>query len=839
MNPEQILERFSSHLKNIVAKAMALATSLEQTQVNPLMLLIVLYEEKGSVAAEILNKFKWNNDILYKLLETTPLLGTEKTATAILPQLNTNARKAMEKAMLLAYERGHAHVGSEHLLHGLINCDDQEIKKTLAYFKISNAQITEQIESIVQSISNFPDIEEVGSIMSQLEETFGNDEREPLMPPRSSTLPKNKRGNSSALDLYTTNLTDEKIQKNIDPVIGRESEIERLVNILARRTKNNPVLIGEPGVGKTAIVEGLAKRISENKVPAVLRGKKLLSLDMTLLISGTIYRGEFEARLKQVIDEVSKSPNIILFIDELHNIIGAGSSQGAMDAANILKPALARGLLRCIGATTLDEYKKHLANDPALERRFQTILVDEPNEAETAEILLGIKKYYENFHHLKITAEALITSQKLSDRYIHDNFQPDKTIDLLDEACAYVRSGVKLNLQEEKIIKLRKNLEEIISKKDLAVSSGNFNEALELKKQLEDTIVSINNVEKSLQKNKKIITKKVGAEHIIHVLATRLNIDEKILTNNEWQELSTLAERLNQNLFGQENTIKTLVKNLRQASLGLKNKKCPFASFLFAGPSGVGKTYLAKILAKELFHDEKALVKLDMSEFSESHSTSKLLGSPAGYVGYKERNRFLEDIRRRPYCVLLLDEIDKAHPDVIKLLLQILDEGQLTDSGGKKTHFNHAVIILTTNLGAEYFKNQGFGFGASTSEFNPELEKNIKNKLKEELTSTIIGRLDNILIFSPLNKNTIKEIIKNQVDLLNNKLKETQNLIINLSKDALEKMAEESWNENEGARQVEKILQDTFQDLVIDILQKNNRKKTYQMMVTENNYQLK
>ncbi|MFZ2190484.1 MAG: ATP-dependent Clp protease ATP-binding subunit [Candidatus Magasanikiibacteriota bacterium] len=848
MNPEQLLERFSTHLRTVVAKAMALATSLSHDKVTPAHLFVVLLEETGSIANEILSKLNIKSDFIYKILDNKPELVNQniKIQTATLPELNIMSKKILEKSMLLAYERNHTHIGTEHLLLGMIYSTDKDIKDILHNFKINISDIEEEIENILQSTSKFPDIDDVSNMMDQIEGMVGGDNLPPmpLSPPpmnqieqNQTSRPKMKRPNITALDLFTNNLTNPNNQKNIDPVIGREREIERVINILARRTKNNPVLIGEPGVGKTAIVEGLARRITEGDVPDVLKRKKILSLDLTLMLAGTIYRGEFEARLKQVIDEVTKSPDCILFIDELHNIIGAGSSQGAMDAANILKPALARGSLRCIGATTIDEYKKHVSHDPALERRFQAINVEEPSKEETEQILQGIKKYYENFHNVKITDEAITTAVELSTKYIHDNFLPDKAIDLLDEASAAIKVKNKLSNNEIKREKLLDEIDHYNTQKEESIRTEKFDDAMTWKKRLEGVNKKLQSLDKIISKAKQPIRKKVMGTDVAKILETKLNIQANILLQNEWDELATLPDRLKQSIIGQDEAVNKIVKSLKQSYLGLKDSKKPLASFAFIGPSGVGKTEMAKILAKELYHDDKALIKLDMSEFSEQHSTSKLLGSPAGYIGHKERNHFTDEIRKRPYCVVLFDEVDKAHADVAKLLLQILDEGELTDSAGKKTHFHHAVIILTTNLGAELFKTTGIGFGKVEAD-SKDRDKSIVNKLKEDLSPALINRLDNVVIFNPLTEADIKNIVAKNLKLINEKLQTNNKLSIKATNQILLDLSQDSFNVEEGARQVERILQNIIQEAVIEILKKPPAKQNYSLVKKAGKYEL-
>lgn len=830
LNPEQLFKRFSTHLRNAIAKSIHIATSLFHAEVSPLHVLLALYEEEGSIAKEILRKVNFDKDTVLQILSSNPTLRptNSETATASMPDFNHSIKKTLEKAMLIAYEHGHKHVGTEHLLLAIMMNQDANIVQALRQNQIDTKAVADQLENILKTTSHFPEMEEVSNMMSQIENTEA--------PPQP--MPQTKQTRFSALSIFTTDLTNQNAQKNITPVIGREREIERIINILCRRNKNNPVLIGEPGVGKTAIAEGLAKKIAEGKVPDILKNKKILALDLPLLIAGTIYRGEFEARLKQIIDEMARSSDYILFIDELHNIIGAGTSQGAMDAANILKPALARGDLRCIGATTIDEYKKYIAADPALERRFQSIQIDEPSAEDTKKILTGIKKYYEDFHNTLITDAALEAAVNLSNRYIHDNFLPDKAIDLIDEACASVRTRQKMTAQQNKLHNLKIEWEKAQDDKGEAITSEHFEKALDLKKKISIIEADIIELEKKIQKSKKTPQQKVLAEDIARILANKLNIDVGTLLADEWEELDKLAPKLKEKIIGQDAVIDMVIKQLRQARLGLKKDKKPIASFFFVGPSGVGKTELAKVLAKELYHDEKALIRLNMSEFSEQHSTSKILGSPAGYVGHKERNFFTDEVRKRPYSLILFDEIDRAHNDVTKLLLQILDEGGLIDSAGKKINFQHAIIILTTNLGAEFFKSAGIGFGKSEKHNFKERDENIMSKLKDVFSSALLSRLSSVCIFSPLGQNDIEKIVNLHLTDLNEQLQKTQKLSIKTDTTALRALAESAHNADTGARNVEKTVQDLIQELVIDVLRHEKHKINYTLKKQINGFKL-
>jgi len=829
LNSEQLFKRFSTHLRNAVAKSISIATSLSHAEVNPLHILLALNEEEGSIAKETLHKVGFNKEIASEILASQPTLRPTQgeTATAAMPDFSVPTKKILEKAMLIAYERNHKHVGTEHLLFAIVLSKDASVSLALKQNKIDTKAVEEQLENILQTTSHFPEMEDVSNMMSQIEDSLGKGENTETPPP--APTPQTKRAQISALSVFTIDLTHKSAQRNITPVIGREKEIERIINILCRRNKNNPVLVGEPGVGKTAIAEGLAKKIAEGQVPDILKNKKILALDLPLLIAGTIYRGEFEARLKQIIDEMARSSDYILFIDELHNIIGAGTSQGAMDAANILKPALARGSLRCIGATTIDEYKKYIAADPALERRFQAVQIEEPSIEDTKKILAGIKKYYEDFHNTLIADEAITSAVMLSERYIHDNFLPDKAIDLIDEACASVRTRQKMTALQNKLHNLKTDWEKTQDAKEEAITNEHFEKALDLKKKIGDIETDIVELEKKIRKGKKTPQQKVLPEDIAKVLSNKLNTDISTLLADEWEELDKLVPKLKEKIIGQDAVIDTIIKQLRQARLGLKNNKKPLASFFFVGPSGVGKTELAKILAKELYHDEKSLVRLNMSEFSEQHSTSKILGSPAGYVGHKERNYFTDEVRKRPYSVVLFDEIDKAHADVTKLLLQILDEGELTDSAGKKTSFQHSIIILTTNLGAEFFKSAGIGFGKVDKHNTKERDANVISKLKEVFSSALLSRLSSVCVFSPLNQTDIEKIISLHLAELNEQLQKAQKLSIKAEAATLRALSESAYNVDTGARNVEKTVQDLIQELVIGVLRDEKHKTAYNL----------
>ncbi len=849
MEPKQLLDNLSTHLKNSLARAIAIASALHHEHVSLLHLMFGVFEEPGAIGAELLKKAGLTKDTLETALARLEKmrLNPTQTPTLTVPELDADAKHILERAMLLAYERSQTYIGTEHLLYGMFFTDQHY--KTLESLGLRVADMQGQILMILDSSQHFPNINDVEGVMEDLQSLAkelseqSHDEHDldedlplsPKKPPHQSHTSSKQEQNKKrprAIDVFTVELTNKEHQKNLDPVVGREAEIERLIHIVCRRNKNNPVLVGEPGVGKTAIVEGLAKRIVQRSVPEVLQRKKIYAVDLPLLISGTIYRGEFEARLKQLIDECSADPNAILFIDEIHNIIGAGSNSGTMDAANILKPALARGLLHCIGATTIDEFKKHIMNDPALERRFQQIEVEEPSETDATQMLMGIKKYYEQFHNVNITNEAVHAAVRLSTQYVHGQFLPDKAIDLLDESAAAVRVNKKPTAQEKKIRELEQTRDDAYIQKEIAIKEEKLEEAMTIKTRIGKIESTLSKLKKTLDKGKKKPTASVDEITIATLLGKRLHIDPKLLLQNEFDRLTTLASNLKKEIIGQDTVIDNVVKTLQQSYLNTTiNRKGPRTSLLFAGPSGVGKTKLAQVLAKTLFFDDAALLRMDMSEFSEAHGVSKLLGSPAGYIGYKERNRFLDALSKRPQCVVLFDEFDKAHGDVKKLLYQILDDGFLTDSSGKKYSFKHTIVILTTNIGAELYSNSGVGFTENTKA-QTQTQQRVQAKLKEELGSAFLGRLGNTCLFAPLSQEHITAIIEKQLSHLNTVLSTTQSISLKLDTAAIEKLISSAPISETGARVIERSVEQLFFEQATNILATAKTKKKKQWIVT-------
>ncbi|HRY36821.1 MAG TPA: ATP-dependent Clp protease ATP-binding subunit [Candidatus Magasanikbacteria bacterium] len=829
-------ERFSTHLKNVLVKAIQLATELKQKEVVPIHLLFAILKEKGSLAHEILQRTNLKENILENAILNIPSnnrqdpeqISVNTTTQADLAPLSSIAKGVLEKAFLIASENNHNFLGTEHLLSAILQINDPVVSEIINQTKTSIKEIEDQLKNILVGTSQFPQIDEIAQTFDKISENIENEI------PVSEIIPKKSKNNikqksESALEVFATDLTDQEIQKNIDPVIGREKEIERLVQIICRRNKNNPILLGDPGVGKTAIVEGLAKKITQGEVPDLLKRKKIYALDMGLLIAGTMYRGEFESRLRQVIEETLQNPDIILFIDELHNIVGAGSSQGSMDAANILKPALARGQIRCIGSTTGAEFKKFIESDAALERRFQPIIVREPTIDETVKILNGLKKNYEKYHRVKINENAVIAAVKLSVRYINDKFLPDKAIDLIDETASAKRLSFSADIKENKLWQLRKKLNKIIFDKEKAALDNDFGLAMTMKEDEIKIAGEIKKLEKEINEQKErflgTITEKDVMETIAKIIGTTPN--ELILDNRD--RFLKIKEGLKKNIIGQDEIIDEIIKTVEKSQLGLTDPQKPLGSFMFVGVSGTGKTELSKLLAKYFYPNTDALIKLDMSEFNESFGVSKLLGSPAGYVGYKETNQFTDKIKMNPYCVILFDEIDKAHRDVTKLLLQCLENGTITDSTGKKISLKHAIIIMTTSLFADELSKDTFGF-TDDKNHNSDTKNKLMEKLKERFSPELINRLDKICLFNPLTQQHLEKIARLEIDSFNERLKNYKTKLAasqNIFTWAISSLKPQNLN----ARELRSLIENRVEEMMAEIILKGKIKKQYSLKI--------
>jgi len=809
MEPK-ILDKFTTHLKNALKEAKNLSDALGHRLVNPEHLLYGLILQKGSIAAEILTNAKLTPEkIRSEVIERNKIIlsnhSVEGAKNIINIKLSQEAKKTIEKAALIAHQYKHKYIGTEHLLFGLMQVSTPTIIELWENNKINLDKLKSHLTTVMKSTSRFPDLTEVFDQAQDLE--------------KGETVKERSKTKTPALDFFATDLTDKNLQKSIDPVIGRSREIERLIHILSRRTKNNPVLIGDPGVGKTAIVEGLAKKIVEGDVPDVLLNKKILKLDLSLVVAGTIYRGEFESRFKQILDEIKQDPNIILFIDELHTIIGTGSAAGSMDAANILKPALSKGTIRTIGATTMDEYRKHIESDAALERRFQPIIIEEATGQETIDVLKGIKENYEKYHLVHITDEAIEAAVSLSTRYLQEKFLPDKAIDLVDEAASKIKVGQKSDGLSRKIRKLEQDVEELQQQKNKSVNEEKFEEALAIKTQentLREKLSALR--EKQAEQAKKFVGK-ITKKEIAEVISRITNIPLQDLVVGEKERLINLEKLLAEKIIGQDEALKAIADFIRRSRVGLANPNRPIGSFIFLGPSGVGKTETAKVLAKTVYEDEHALIRIDMSEFAESFNISKLIGAPAGYVGYKEGSKLTEPVRRKPYSVVLFDEIEKAHPEVFNLLLQVLEDGHLTDAIGKKVNFKNTIVIMTSNVGLENLnKGATIGFDAKTTEDKKEAERKY-NEIKEQVLKDLekkfrpefLNRVDKIIVFKPLDITSIEKIVGLEIKELTSKLF-VQNIKLVFDQKTIKHIAKVSYKPEQGARAVRRTVQELIEN---------------------------
>jgi ATP-dependent Clp protease ATP-binding subunit ClpC len=776
-----MFERFTEKAIKVIMLAQEEARRLGHNFVGTEQILLGLIGEGTGIAAKTLKGMGVN--LKEARAEVEKIIGRGSGFVAVEIPFTPRAKRVLELSWDEARQLGHNYIGTEHLLLGLIREGEGVAARVLENLGVDLTKVR-------------------SNVIRMLGETRG-----------ATTTASPGRSKTPTLDEFSTNLTQSAQEQRLDPVVGREKEIERVIQILGRRTKNNPVLIGEPGVGKTAIAEGLAQRIVNGDVPEILNDKKIVQLDIGLLVAGTKYRGEFEERLKKVMDEIRQAGNIILVIDELHTLIGAGAAEGAIDAANILKPALSRGELQCIGATTISEYRKHIEKDAALERRFQPVMVEEPSVEETIEIMRGLREKYEAHHKLVIGDDALEAAAKLSSRYISDRFLPDKAIDLIDEASSRVRLSSSALPPEGKA--LEKDLKSIIREKEQAIRNQEFETASDLRDkeaEMREKIREMAEEWKKTQEDKKIV---VTAEHIAHIVASWTGVPVSKLTESESEKLLKMEETLHERVIGQHDAVTAISKAIRRARVGLKNPNRPIGSFIFSGPTGVGKTELAKALADYFFGSQDNIIRVDMSEFMERHTVSKLIGSPPGYVGYNEGGQLTEMVRRKPYSVVLFDEIEKAHPDVFNILLQILDDGRLTDSKGRNVDFKNTIIIMTSNVGAQRIENPTpFGFSVSEDDEKARYEKmkeTVMDEMKKMFRPEFLNRLDDIIIFHQLTKEEIREIVDIMLKDLVTRLA-TQNMTLTIPDDVKDFMAKEGYSPAYGARPLRRVIQKKIED---------------------------
>ena len=759
-------------------------------------ILLGLIHEGEGVAAKALESLGISLEAVREKVEET--IGSSGSATTGSPPFTPRAKKVLELSLREALQLGHNYIGTEHMLLGLVREGEGVAAQVLVNLGADLSRVRQQV---IQLLSGYAGGKEGGGTSGGNAPQGGA--------PGSATSAENPQG-SAVLDQFGRNLTQQARDKKLDPVIGREREIERVMQVLSRRTKNNPVLIGEPGVGKTAIVEGLAQRIVANEVPETIKGKQLYTLDLGALVAGSRYRGDFEERLKKVLKEIRTRGDIILFIDELHTLVGAGAAEGAIDAASILKPMLARGELQTIGATTLDEYRKHLEKDAALERRFQPIKVDEPTLAHTIEILKGLRERYEQHHSVTITDQALVAAANLADRYIADRFLPDKAIDLIDEAGSRLRIRRMATPPDYKAIE--DDIAKIRKEKEAAIERQAFDQAKRLREQEEEKLAKKAAMESDWREAGVDLFDVVDEEVIAEVLANWTGIPVYKLTEEETAKLLRMEEELHKRIVGQEESVKAVSKAIRRTRAGLKDPKRPSGSFIFLGPSGVGKTELAKTLADFLFGDENSLIQLDMSEYMEKHTVSRLVGSPPGYVGYEEGGQLTEAVRRKPFSVVLFDEIEKAHADVFNTLLQILEDGRLTDSQGRTVDFKNTVIIMTSNLGTADLRKAGIGFSKATEAASYDrMKERAEEALKQHFRPEFLNRIDEVIVFHELSKEEVTQIVDFMVARVRKQM-EGQGLGLELTQEAKYLLAEMGYDPSLGARPLRRAIQREIED---------------------------
>ncbi|MDC3095333.1 ATP-dependent Clp protease ATP-binding subunit [Prochlorococcus sp. AH-716-M06] len=814
-----MFERFTEKAIKVIMLAQEEARRLGHNFVGTEQILLGLIGEGTGVAAKVLKSLGVN--LKDSRIEVEKIIGRGSGFVAVEIPFTPRAKRVLELSLEEARQLGHNYIGTEHLLLGLIREGEGVAARVLENLNIDLTKVRTQV------IRMLGETAEVG--------------------PGASTTKGNLK--TATLDEFGTNLTKLASESKLDPVVGRHAEIDRVVQILGRRTKNNPVLIGEPGVGKTAIAEGLAQRIQTGDIPDILEDKRVLTLDIGLLVAGTKYRGEFEERLKKIMEEIKSAGNVILVIDEVHTLIGAGAAEGAIDAANILKPALARGELQCIGATTLDEYRKHIERDAALERRFQPVMVGEPSIDDTIEILKGLRERYEQHHRLKITDDALEAAAHLGDRYISDRFLPDKAIDLIDEAGSRVRLiNSKLPPEAKQI---DRELRQIQKQKEESVRDQNFDQAGQLREKEMELSAKIKEVlenkkestpgdspetDNSVKSDSKLLQSPlVSEEDVAHIVASWTGVPVQKLTETESVKLLNMEETLHQRLIGQDEAVKAVSRAIRRARVGLKNPNRPIASFIFSGPTGVGKTELTKSLASYFFGSEEAMIRLDMSEFMERHTVSKLIGSPPGYVGFNEGGQLTEAVRRRPYTVVLFDEVEKAHPDVFNLLLQLLEDGRLTDSKGRTVDFKNTLLIMTSNIGSKVIEKGGGGLGfefsgdsIEDSQYN-RIKSLVNEELKQYFRPEFLNRLDEIIVFRQLTKNEVKEIAEIMLQEVFARLQD-KGINLNVTDAFKERLVEEGYNPSYGARPlrraVMRLLEDSLAEEVLSGRIKDGDKAT-------------
>jgi ATP-dependent Clp protease ATP-binding subunit ClpC len=792
-----MFERFTERARQVVVLAQEEARTLKHNYIGTEHILLGLLREEEGLAARVLESL----DITVERVrgQVVRIVGSGEEVTSGQIPFTPRAKKVLELALREALSLGHNYIGTEHILLGLVRENEGVAARILLDFDADSEKIRNEVIRMLSGPSG---------------------RRGGPAGVAGAAGVADAKKSSKLLDQFGRNLTKLAADGKLDPVVGRETEIERIMQILSRRTKNNPVLIGEPGVGKTAVVEGLAQRITNSEVPELLKNKQIYTLDLAALVAGSKYRGEFEERLKKVMKEITQRGDIILFIDELHNLVGAGAAEGAIDAASILKPALARGELQTIGATTLDEYRKYLERDSALERRFQQIRVDEPTVEQTVEILRGLRDRYEQHHKVTITDDALTAAGELADRYISDRFLPDKAIDLIDEAASRMR--IKSMTAPPANRELEQEIETTRREKEAAIEAQEFENAANLRDKERKLTTRKRELEEQWESGETGGERpSIGEEEIADIVSMWTGIPVFKLTEAETAKLMRMEDELHKRVIGQHPAIEVISKAIRRSRAGLKDPKRPTGSFVFLGPSGVGKTELARTLAEFLFGDEDAMVRIDMSEYMEKHAVSRLVGSPPGYIGYDEGGQLTEAVRRKPYCVLLLDEIEKAHSDVFNILLQILEDGRLTDSQGRTVDFRHAIVIMTSNIGAqEIARNTPLGFAVSDDETGityDDMKNRIMGELKKVFRPEFLNRIDDVIVFHKLQRDEIKQIVELLLVRIRHSMAERE-LVLDLTEEAKDLLVEKGWDPAMGARPLRRAIQRYIEDPLADFV---------------------
>ena len=806
-----MFERFTDRARKVMALANQEAQRFNHEYIGTEHVLLGLVKEGSGVGANVLKNL--DIDLRKVRLEVEKLVksGPDMVTMGKLPQ-TPRAKKVIEYSIEEARSLNHNYVGTEHLLLGLLREHEGVAAQVLMNLGLKLEEVREEVLNLLGA---------------------GVDPEEATADKEGAEMPSGKSAKSKtpALDSFGRDLTVLAREAQLDPLIGRSNEIERLIQILCRRTKNNPVLLGEAGVGKTAIVEGLAQKIVNKDVPELLDDRRIVVLDLAMMVAGTKYRGQFEERIKAVMNEVRRAKNVVLFIDELHTLVGAGGAEGAIDASNVLKPALSRGEIQCIGATTLDEYRKYVEKDGALERRFQSILVEPPNKQETVQILEGLRDRYEAHHRVQITDEAIRSAVELSTRYISGRVQPDKSIDVIDEAGARIR--LKSMSKPPDLAEIEEQIERLSIEKDEAVKGADYERAAELRDNTESLRAKKEEIQKEWSAKAKEVDGVVDEDVVSEVVSKMTGIPLTRLEKQETERLLKLEKELHKSVVSQDDAIKIIAKALRRARSGLKDPKRPMGSFVFIGPSGVGKTLLSKALAEFMFGDEDTLIRIDMSEYMEKHNVSRLIGAPPGYVGYEEGGQLTEQIRRRPYSVVLLDEIEKAHPDVFNMLLQIMEEGQLTDSFGRHVDFRNVILIMTSNIGADLIKNKsGFGFAQQSEEADYEkIKQTLNSEIERYFRPEFINRLDDVIVFRPLNRDDLSLVVNYELKKVRARL-EDKDLILVLDDKAQDFLIEKGYNPDFGARPLRRAIEQYVEDMLSEAILRGEFKSGQQITVS-------